>query len=236
MADNGTGADQAGWCDEGLLHRRSRDTCPSGITSQIGQRRVRLHRRPSGWRQVDGSCHPRLRDSPTEGQYLLNNRPVAELPASERARVRNREIGFIFQSFNLIGDLTVFRRTSSCPVTIRGMKPPSASSASKRPARARRDGAPAKHSQQLSGGQQAAPHGGARRRRRTAHPARGPSRPETWTRAAAKRSWTPPRACTVPAATISMVTHDPRYARHADRSIHVFDGRVVERADGNGHH
>src|SRR5581483_202481 len=49
-----------------------------------------------------------LLDSPTEGQYLLNNRPVAELPASERARVRNREIGFIFQSFNLIGDLTVF--------------------------------------------------------------------------------------------------------------------------------
>jgi putative ABC transport system ATP-binding protein len=49
-----------------------------------------------------------LLDSPTEGQYLLNNRPVAELAASERARVRNREIGFIFQSFNLIGDLTVF--------------------------------------------------------------------------------------------------------------------------------
>src|ERR687890_2287054 len=49
-----------------------------------------------------------LLDSPTEGQYLLNGRPVAELPASERARVRNREIGFIFQSFNLIGDLTVF--------------------------------------------------------------------------------------------------------------------------------
>ncbi len=44
-----------------------------------------------------------LLDSPTEGQYHLNNRPVAELAASERARVRNREIGFIFQSFNLIG-------------------------------------------------------------------------------------------------------------------------------------
>jgi predicted ABC-type transport system involved in lysophospholipase L1 biosynthesis ATPase subunit len=49
-----------------------------------------------------------LLDSPTQGSYELNGRPVAELRASERARVRNREIGFIFQSFNLIGDLTVF--------------------------------------------------------------------------------------------------------------------------------
>src|SRR5947209_6031915 len=62
-----------------------------------------------------------LLDSPTEGQYLLNNRPVAELPASERARVRNREIGFIFQSFNLIGDLTVFENVE-LPLTYRGMK------------------------------------------------------------------------------------------------------------------
>src|SRR6186713_3663226 len=63
-----------------------------------------------------------LLDSPTEGQYLLNNRPVAELPASERARVRNREIGFIFQSFNLIGDLTVFENVE-LPLTYRGMRP-----------------------------------------------------------------------------------------------------------------
>src|SRR5207249_10410957 len=63
-----------------------------------------------------------LLDSPTEGQYLLNNRPVAELPASERARVRNREIGFIFQSFNLIGDLTVFENVE-LPLTYRGMAP-----------------------------------------------------------------------------------------------------------------
>src|SRR5262249_60705971 len=60
-------------------------------------------------------------DSPTAGQYFLNGRPVAELPASERARVRNREIGFIFQSFNLIGDLTVFENVE-LPLTYRGMK------------------------------------------------------------------------------------------------------------------
>ena len=63
-----------------------------------------------------------LLDSPTQGSYELNGRPVAELRASERARVRNREIGFIFQSFNLIGDLTVFENVE-LPLTYRGMRP-----------------------------------------------------------------------------------------------------------------
>src|SRR3954469_24605089 len=49
-----------------------------------------------------------LLDTPSKGEYLLNGRPVASLGQAERARVRNREIGFIFQSFNLIGDLSVF--------------------------------------------------------------------------------------------------------------------------------
>src|SRR4030088_1079198 len=62
-----------------------------------------------------------LLDSPTHGSYWLNGRPVAELPAWERARVRNREIGFIFQSFNLIGDLTVFENVE-LPLTYRGMR------------------------------------------------------------------------------------------------------------------
>src|ERR1700732_3325906 len=60
-----------------------------------------------------------LLDSPSNGQYLLNSRPVADLPAAERARVRNREIGFIFQSFNLIGDLSVFENVE-LPLTYRG--------------------------------------------------------------------------------------------------------------------
>src|SRR5712671_3452557 len=63
-----------------------------------------------------------LLDSPTEGSYSLNGRSVAELPARERARVRNREIGFIFQSFNLIGDLTVSENVE-LPLTYRGMRP-----------------------------------------------------------------------------------------------------------------
>jgi putative ABC transport system ATP-binding protein len=62
-----------------------------------------------------------LLDTPTEGGYVLNGRSVADLPLSERARVRNREIGFIFQSFNLIGDLTVYENVE-LPLTYRGMK------------------------------------------------------------------------------------------------------------------
>src|SRR5437773_6384606 len=62
-----------------------------------------------------------LLDTATRGTYELNGRQVTELSASERARVRNREIGFIFQSFNLIGDLTVFENVE-LPLTYRGMK------------------------------------------------------------------------------------------------------------------
>src|SRR2546425_4124697 len=61
-----------------------------------------------------------LLDSPTEGFYTLNGRPVANLGHAERARIRNREIGFIFQSFNLIGDLTVYENVE-LPLTYRGM-------------------------------------------------------------------------------------------------------------------
>jgi len=63
-----------------------------------------------------------LLDTPTGGSYTLNSKPVANLTAAERARTRNREIGFIFQSFNLIGDLTVFENVE-LPLTYRGMKP-----------------------------------------------------------------------------------------------------------------
>src|SRR5574339_927607 len=62
-----------------------------------------------------------LLDTPTDGTYMLNGRPVANLTAAERARTRNREIGFIFQSFNLIGDLTVYENVE-LPLTYRGMR------------------------------------------------------------------------------------------------------------------
>jgi putative ABC transport system ATP-binding protein len=61
-----------------------------------------------------------LLDTPTGGSYVLNDRPVQGLTPTERARIRNREIGFIFQSFNLIGDLSVYENVE-LPLTYRGM-------------------------------------------------------------------------------------------------------------------
>src|SRR5438552_17114530 len=61
-----------------------------------------------------------LLDSPSDGSYVLNSQPVASLKISERSRIRNREIGFIFQSFNLIGDLNVYENVE-LPLTYRGM-------------------------------------------------------------------------------------------------------------------
>src|SRR6266702_7360583 len=61
-----------------------------------------------------------LLDSPTEGKYTLNSRPVEDLDLSDRARIRNREVGFVFQSFNLIGDLNVYENVE-LPLTYRGM-------------------------------------------------------------------------------------------------------------------
>ena len=63
-----------------------------------------------------------LLDTPTGGEYWLDGKPVAQLSAAERARIRNREIGFIFQAFNLIGDLTVYENVE-LPLTYRGMPP-----------------------------------------------------------------------------------------------------------------
>ena len=61
-----------------------------------------------------------LLDTPSDGRYVLNDQPVENLSLSERARIRNREVGFIFQSFNLIGDLTVYENVE-LPLTYRGM-------------------------------------------------------------------------------------------------------------------
>ncbi len=168
-----------------------------------------------------------LLDSPTEGSYLLNNRSVASLPAAERARVRNREIGFIFQSFNLIGDLTVFENVE-LPLTYRGMK--SSERRERVQAALERVGMShrAKHlPSQLSGGQQ----------QRVAVARAVAGEPlillaDEPTGNLDSRSGEAVmdllKELHGGGATICMVTHDPRYARHADRNIHLFDGRVVD--------
>ena len=168
-----------------------------------------------------------LLDSPTEGSYSLNSRPVAELAASERARVRNREIGFIFQSFNLIGDLTVFENVE-LPLTYRGMRAAErkerVNAALERVGMAHR----AKHlPSQLSGGQQ----------QRVAVARAVAGEPlillaDEPTGNLDSRSGEAVmgllKELHQSGATICMVTHDPRYAAHAERSIHLFDGRVVD--------
>jgi putative ABC transport system ATP-binding protein len=168
-----------------------------------------------------------LLDTPTEGTYTINNRPATALTLSERAKVRNREVGFIFQSFNLIGDLTVFENVE-LPLTYRGMRSAErrerVTSALERVGMAHR----AKHlPSQLSGGQQ----------QRVAVARAVAGEPlmllaDEPTGNLDSRSGEAVmdllRELHKAGATICMVTHDPRYARHADRSIHLFDGRVVE--------
>jgi putative ABC transport system ATP-binding protein len=172
-----------------------------------------------------------LLDTPTEGRYMLNGQLVTDLPLSQRARVRNREIGFIFQSFNLIGDLTVYENVE-LPLTYRGMKSSERKervmNALERVGMAHR----AKHlPSQLSGGQQ--------QRVAVARAVGGqPSillADEPTGNLDSKNGEAVMellRELHRAGATICMVTHDARYASHAERTIHLFDGRVVEESLG----
>lgn len=171
-----------------------------------------------------------LLDSPSEGDYRLGGKPVADLPLSERARIRNREVGFIFQSFNLIGDLTVFENVE-LPLTYRGLK---ALERKKRVVEALERVGMAhrgKHlPSQLSGGQQ--------QRVAVARAVAGdplilladePTGNLDSTNGEAVMDLL--RELHGQGATICMVTHDQRYAAHADRSVHLFDGRVIQEGE-----
>jgi putative ABC transport system ATP-binding protein len=168
-----------------------------------------------------------LLDTPTDGSYTLSGEPVANLTAADRARIRNRQIGFIFQAFNLIGDLTVYENVE-LPLTYRGL---SAADRRKRVTDAlERVGMSHRmkhYPSQLSGGQQ--------QRVAVARAVAGdpvilladePTGNLDSTNGEAVMELL--RELHRGGATICMVTHDARYAAHADRSIHLFDGRVVE--------
>jgi putative ABC transport system ATP-binding protein len=168
-----------------------------------------------------------LLDSPTGGNYWIHNDHVENLSISTRTRIRNREIGFVFQAFNLIGDLNVFENVE-LPLTYRSM--PAAERRKRvhdtleRVDMAHR----AKHyPAQLSGGQQ--------QRVAVARALAGePSillADEPTGNLDSKNSEAVMdllRQLHADGATICMVTHDPRYASIADRTIHLFDGRIVE--------
>ena len=168
-----------------------------------------------------------LLDTPTEGRYSINGRAVEKLKPAERARIRNREVGFIFQAFNLIGDLTVYENVE-LPLTYRGMR---AAERKKRVHEALEKVGMShrmKHyPSQLSGGQQ----------QRVAV-ARGlGGNPSILLADEPTGNLDSINGQAVmdllsdlhkQGATVCMVTHDPRYASLADRTVHLFDGRVVE--------
>ena len=167
-----------------------------------------------------------LLESPTDGQYDLRGRPVAALGEAERARVRNREIGFIFQAFNLIGDLTV-EENVDLPLSYRGLD------AAER--RRRVDAALEKvgmahrlrhYPGQLSGGQQQRV---AVARAIAGEPAILLADEPTGNLDSKNGEAVMEllRELHRGGTTVCMVTHDPRYARYADRTVHMFDGQIV---------
>ena len=171
-----------------------------------------------------------LLDSPTEGNYLLNGQPVSSLKLGDRSRIRNREIGFIFQAFNLIGDLTVYENVE-LPLTYRGMaaaeRKEKVQHALERVEMAHRT----KHYPgQLSGGQQ----------QRVAVARALVGDPMILLADEPTGNLDSKNGDSVmdllrdihrSGATICMVTHDTRYAGHAERTLHLFDGRIA--ADTN---
>src|SRR5256884_1909704 len=168
-----------------------------------------------------------LLDTPSDGSYALKGHEVANLSFAERARIRNREIGFIFQSFNLIGDLTVFENVE-LPLTYRGMgagdRKTLVTQALDRVGMAHR----AKHlPSQLSGGQQQRV---AVARALAGKPAILLADEPTGNLDSrnGEAVMNLLKELHAGGATICMVTHDERFAQHADRTVHLFDGRVVE--------
>jgi putative ABC transport system ATP-binding protein len=172
-----------------------------------------------------------LLDTPTDGTYVLNSKPVQSLDFADRARIRNQEIGFIFQSFNLIGDLTVYENVE-LPLTYRKMggaeRKQRVHEALEKVGMSHRM---RHYPSQLSGGQQ----------QRVAVARALAGKPSILLADEPTGNLDSRNGEAVmellqqlhrEGATICMVTHDERFARHAERTIHLFDGKVVEESVG----
>jgi putative ABC transport system ATP-binding protein len=171
-----------------------------------------------------------LLDTPTAGKYILDGDPVETLSASQRAKIRNQAIGFIFQAFNLIGDLTVYENVE-LPLTYRGM--PGAERKERVHAALERVGMAHRVNHfpaQLSGGQQ----------QRVAVARAIVGRPLILLADEPTGNLDSKNGQAVmdllkelhgEGATICMVTHDPRYAHLAERTVHLFDGQIVNEED-----
>ena len=201
----------------------------SGIDLEIQQGEYVSIAGPSGCGKSTLLSILGLLDTPTEGKYRLNGTETAELSLSQRARIRNREVGFIFQAFNLIGDLNVYENVE-LPLTYRGMK--SAERKEKVEAALERVGMAHRmkhYPSQLSGGQQ--------QRVAVARAVVGDPSIVLADEPTGNLDSTNGEAVMdlvselhEAGATICMVTHDPRYASYAKRTVSLFDGKVVEEA------
>src|SRR5438067_1848735 len=173
-----------------------------------------------------------LLDSPTSGSYTLNGKSVANLKLGERARIRNREIGFIFQAFNLIGDLSVYENVE-LPLTYRRIPAAERKSAVMQALDKVGMSHRVRHyPSQLSGGQQ--------QRVAVARALAGSPSVLLADEPTGNLDSTNGEAVMrllqelhQEGATICMVTHDPRFAAHAERQIHLFDGKVVAEGELN---
>ena len=199
----------------------------SGVHLTIGRGEYVAMSGPSGCGKSTLLSIIGLLDTPTGGRYTLNNKEVANLNFADRSRIRNQEIGFIFQSFNLIGDLTVAENVE-LPLTYRtGM--PSAERKKKVQESLERVNMAHRmrhYPAQLSGGQQ--------QRVAVARALAGsPSillADEPTGNLDSKNGEAVMKLLQelhAEGATICMVTHDPRFAAHAERQVHLFDGKVV---------
>jgi len=199
----------------------------ASIDMQIGRGEYVAIAGPSGCGKSTLLSILGLLDSPTDGQYWLNDQAVADLTMSQRARIRNREVGFIFQAFNLIGDLTVYENVE-LPLTYRGMPSGERRSAVEEALEKVEMAHRMKHyPSQLSGGQQ----------QRVAVARALAGSPSILLADEPTGNLDSKNGEAVmdlmknlhnEGATICMVTHDPRYAEYADRTIRLFDGAIVE--------
>ena len=203
----------------------------SGIHLDIGKGEYLSIAGPSGCGKSTLLSIIGLLDSSTDGTYLLNNKQVQGLDFSERARIRNQEIGFIFQSFNLIGDLNVYENVE-LPLTYRSMSSPERKKRVQESLEKVGMAHRVRHyPSQLSGGQQ----------QRVAVARALAGSPSILLADEPTGNLDSRNGEAVmellqqlhrEGATICMVTHDPRFAKHADRTIHLFDGKVVEETKG----
>jgi len=205
----------------------------SGIHLAIGRGEYVAMSGPSGCGKSTLLSIVGLLDTPSDGKYHLNGKAVENLNFAERSRIRNQEIGFIFQSFNLIGDLTVAENVE-LPLTYRAGMP---SAERKKRVQESLERVNMAHRMrhypaQLSGGQQ--------QRVAVARALAGsPSillADEPTGNLDSKNGEAVMKLLQElhqEGATICMVTHDPRFAAHAERQVHLFDGKVVAEGELN---